>query len=812
MSLYRYPLCAILWWFRQLAFKRNVEYRSERYASASRAKTESQSPLPKISTTNRKFKAFRIEIAEAILRNNAHLSALLSDIDAHPHIIELCDTYAMRLLLAWLGTKYGCPIFTSAIDSDKPLAVPAPERFFLSFDIYPFGQNFPVGNDAELFETARAFLDAAFEPTIELTGSLHEHMTSCEFQIEVTDARGKQSYRLHMRSGTDGKHGRRKKGQFYTPPWVVQYCLEKSLAQDSVLLMKAVQQRRDIRSIAGSHIFEILDPACGTGNFLLGVLRYLVERGGSADDVVAAAEECLFGRDLDGAAVSIAIWSIVLFVYEVTDKKEQIDIQRLLNKLTKHLRVTDSVFESFCVKSAGTSAAAATSSSSSSSSSSTSASESDPDAPHTFDLVITNPPYISFGSRGQEQILPSKASFLRRNFSISAEYKIRLNSIFQEVALNYVRDGGKICLFIPNSFLTGQGYAKLRAALLERTRILSLTELREDTMKDPVVGRWCVAVYQKGEPEKLDYPVELVTFAQADPFSQTGRNSQSHTLPQSEAKRVAHSYHIVASHLVTRDQSRFRLVFGKLDEELALRMEALAPLSSVARGHTGIRARAGQKTIIAETPLTQQHKRGIKSGGQVKPFSVEWDGTWMKIDPSLLYSGGFDNRIIENPKLLVRQTGDRIIAAYDESGLYHLNNIHSFSSQLANSNKKIDLHLLLGLMNSSFWQFVYRLKTREDGRALAQIDIETVESMPLPSAEEELLMRITNLSRELSSSALIPGETQNKNRSHLRDIEIRYEINSIVYRAYGLDNEEINHVERTLGVGYNSPLVKTGAS
>lgn len=799
--------------------------------------------MPKISTTNRKFKAFRIEIAEAILRNNVHLSALLSDIDAHPHIIELCDTYAMRLLLAWLGTKYGCPIFASAIDSDKPLAVPAPERFFLSFDIYPFGQNFPVGNDAELFETARAFLDAAFEPTIELAGSLHEHMTSCEFQIEVTDARGEQAYRLHMRSGTDGKHGRRKKGQFYTPPWVVQYCLEKSLAPDSVLLMKALQQRRDIRSIAGSHIYEILDPACGTGNFLLGVLRYLVGCGGSADDVVAAAEECLFGRDLDGGAVSIAIWSIVLFVYEVSDKKERIDLQRLLNKLTKHLRVTDSVFESFCLKNESTMAAAASAAapsagnpSASTTSSSTSGSESNSYAPRKFDLVITNPPYISFGSRGQEQILPSTASFLRRNFSISAEYKIRLNSIFQEVALNYVRDGGKICLFIPNSFLTGQGYAKLRAALLERTRILSLTELREDTMKDPVVGRWCVAVYQKGEPEKLDYPIELVTFSQGDSFSQTDRNSQSrtssheYTFPYSDGrshantfsqahpfslqkeKRVPHSYHIVASHLVTRDQSRFRLVFGKLDEELALRMESLAPLSSVARGHTGIRARAGQKTIIAETPLTQQHKRGIKSGGQVKPFSVEWDGTWMKIDPSLLYSGGFDNRVIENPKLLVRQTGDRIIAAYDENGLYHLNNVHSFSSQLAHTNQKIDLHLLLGLMNSSFWQFVYRLKTREDGRALAQIDIETVESMPLPPAEDELLMRISNLSRELSSNSLIPGETQNGNRSHLRDIEIRYEINSLVYRAYGLDNEKINHVERTLGVGYNSPLVKTGAS
>lgn len=619
-----------------------------------------------------------------------------------------------------------------------------------------------MNNERELFESANAFLDAAFQPSIELAGALHEHMTSHEFELENTESNGSEKIRLNIRSGIDGKYGRRKKGQFYTPPWVVDYCLEKSLNADLNRLMKALQRRMDIsKEPVPVADFTIIDPSCGTGNFLLGILRFLNQRGASANELVSAAINSIYARDLDGKAASIAIWSVLLYLYETTrNSMFSIDVKLILSKLTENIRVTDAVLDSFASRGA-----------------------------NGFDLVITNPPYISFGSRNQERIPDSTAMFLRRFFPSSAEYKIRLNSIFQEVALNYAKDGGKICLFIPNSFLTGKGYAKLRKALLERTRILSFTELREDTMKNAVVGRWCVAVYQKceqlSEPiqSALNYPVELVAFSK-----------------QNQQER----YEIMASHLVTKDHSRFRLVFGKLDEELALKMEQLPALSTVARGHTGIRARAGQKSILAENRETSDFRKGIRSGGRVKPFFVDWDGTWLKIDPKLLFSGGFDNRIIENPKLMVRQTGDKIVAAYDETGLYHLNNVHSFSCQLATSKTKIDLHLLLALMNSNLWHYLYRLKTREDGRALAQIDIETVETMPIPTCEDALAMSIADLCRKLCRET-------NQDRPHVEFENVNAEINQLIYAAYNLSHKEIEHVETSLGVRYNSPLLKNGA-
>lgn len=192
----------------------------------------------------------------------------------------------------------------------------------------------------------------------------------------------------------------------------------------------------------------------------------------------------------------------------------------------------------------------------------------------------------------------------------------------------------------------------------------------------------------------------------------------------------------------------------------------------------------------------------------ITPFLAGWDGTWLKIDPDLLFGGGFDPLVVENPKILMRQTADKIIAAYDDSGLYHLNNVHSFSCQRSKSQHGIDLHLLLGLMNSTLWHYLYRLKTREDGRALAQIDIETVETMPLPICEARLSEGIAELSRDLSTTR---GVSRNEEMSRDNNNEIRTEIDQLVYQAYGLTPREIEHVEHCLGVGYNSPLLRTSA-
>ena len=79
-----------------------------------------------------------------------------------------------------------------------------------------------------------------------------------------------------------------------------------------------------------------------------------------------------------------------------------------------------------------------------------------------------------------------------------------------------------------------------------------------------------------------------------------------------------------------------------------------------------------------------------------------------------MYKGGWDYGIIHNPKLLLRQTGDRLTAAIDYEGLYHLNNIHSF----ALDTDKLDVLYLLALINSRLLNYYYRTTSLETNRVI----------------------------------------------------------------------------------------------
>ena len=153
--------------------------------------------------------------------------------------------------------------------------------------------------------------------------------------------------------------------------------------------------------------------------------------------------------------------------------------------------------------------------------------------------------------------------------------------------------------------------------------------------------------------------------------------------------------------------------------------------------------------------------------------------------------------MIKNEKILVRQTGDRLVAALDREGFYHLNNIHSFSDkklkkelikdqQGNNTTVKVPfaLEFFTALMNSNLFLYLYRLKTREAGRALAQIDIETLEAMPVPDLEK---IAQKNLAQEIA--LLLQSDNQNANVP---------EINRLIYEAYKLSSSNIKHIESVL--------------
>lgn len=385
-----------------------------------------------------------------------------------------------------------------------------------------------------------------------------------------------------------------------------------------------------------------------------------------------------------------------------------------------------------------------------------------------FDIVIGNPPYIGTGSRDTSgRMSKEEKEYYRNNYPNSAEYKINMYALFMEFAINSCKNGGVSSFIVPDSFLLGMYFSKIRAYILKTCKIKHIAILGSDVF-NACVGYSVIYLFQKQEHTDDDL-MKFIDVVQKNGFVD---DSHSFAYPQSYAKKT--------------DRSRFRIFFDKETKNLIDKIENNScKLGENYTGRTGVRSKIGQKNILALSQEKPTYKKGITSGSQVIDYKVIYEGDWINIDPPLLNAGGWDKDIIENPKLFVRQTADTIIAAYDEDGLYHLNNVHSF----APNNDKWNIKYILAILNSKVIRWYYEILANEKGRPMPQTDIETLETLPI-KYNEDYVDDIVELVEKIIS------DYDNK------EVYIK-ELDEKIFDIYGLDDNDKNVIKKYFGISYS---------
>lgn len=155
---------------------------------------------------------------------------------------------------------------------------------------------------------------------------------------------------------------------------------------------------------------RVLDPAMGTGTFLLEAARMV-----PADGRAAYAEECLFGLDLDPRAVCLAIEALA----RETGARREV--------LSRHLTVSDALRGDI------------------------------PGAP--FDAVVGNPPWGA-------ECGPTERLLLRQRFPRVTGRSLDSFKLFLDLASRLTR--GSLGMVVPQAVLGQATHADVRAILLER--------------------------------------------------------------------------------------------------------------------------------------------------------------------------------------------------------------------------------------------------------------------------------------------------------------------------------------------------------
>ncbi|WP_461655954.1 TaqI-like C-terminal specificity domain-containing protein [Methylorubrum aminovorans] len=149
-------------------------------------------------------------------------------------------------------------------------------------------------------------------------------------------------------------------------------------------------------------------------------------------------------------------------------------------------------------------------------------------------------------------------------------------------------------------------------------------------------------------------------------------------------------------------------------------------------------------------------------------------------------------------KILVRQTGDSLVAALDEEQFLCMNNMHV----LVPIDNETSALLALGIINSSMMNWYYQTLNPEVGEAFAEVKKENVARLPVILADyddRKLIKKIEDIATRL---IYLKSKLLSERDGHTRKVLERNseaatsELNRCVYSLYGLSDDDIAIIER----------------
>ncbi len=208
------------------------------------------------------------------------------------------------------------------------------------------------------------------------------------------------------------ENGNKKKGVVYTPPYLVQFLIDLTMP-----LNKPKEH------------FKVLDPACGSGIFLVGALKRMIQwwrirnnwkkpTKENIPELKKLLKDNIHGCDLEEEAVTLTYFSLGLALLDALSPKEIWKNVHFDNLIDQNL-FTGDFFKTFYEKKLST----------------------------DFDLVIGNPPFDSVFTSWAIKV--DKISFEENNMRPSVpDNQIAL--LFLEQSFKLLKNGGNCCLILPS--------------------------------------------------------------------------------------------------------------------------------------------------------------------------------------------------------------------------------------------------------------------------------------------------------------------------------------------------------------------------
>ena len=153
--------------------------------------------------------------------------------------------------------------------------------------------------------------------------------------------------------------------------------------------------------------------------------------------------------------------------------------------------------------------------------------------------------------------------------------------------------------------------------------------------------------------------------------------------------------------------------------------------------HEGVHSGNIRQDLFVSAKIDSTCRELYFGRGEIVPYHMQWQGKFIRLaalpetKTRERYANPGKTQWHEREKVLVRRTGDYVLAAVDSSQRYASNN---FFLVFARQPCSLDLHGLCAILNSRLMTWYYRTIEPRRGRVFAELKIKHLTAFPLPVA------------------------------------------------------------------------------
>ncbi len=584
-------------------------------------------------------------------------------------------------------------------------------------------------------------------------------------------------------------------GVYYTPQYIVEYIVKNTVGKliDSPFEGGRGMSPKEISTI------KIVDPACGSGSFLIGAYQYLLDwhknyysdngklSKGKKNSLLTpegnltTAEKKrillnnIFGVDIDVNAVEVTKLSLLLKCMEGETQasiSHQIKMfnERVLPTLDSNIKDGNSLIDTDIY------------------SNQLDFGEEKKIKPFNwqkafpdvfeqggFDVIIGNPPYVDnrgFNKNQLEYFYANYSSFTSAGTTSFRTRKFNTFVAFIEVSKKILNNIGICGYIIHKNLLKTTTYRGIRKFLLENYSINKIADWGPGQFENVVA-----------ETISIFFSKKIITrnTIQID-FFKKNKKINTNKIEQSVYENTYDNiFNINLSpdiiHLISKIEN------GK------------SKLVDWVNINNGL-VTGNDNKFISKTKLSNKYKTCV-TGKNIKRYYIPDVKGFILYDSEKLMRARNQKIFEAKEKLIMQMINIKLVVAYDNRQLYNLGTTYSITRK----NDEVSLKYILSLLNSNLLNFYYLKKYTNESTLTNAISTKNLFEFPIPEIDNEIkplfneIIKNVDLLFKLNEER---AETKLQTKTSQIESKIDYcedKINEIVYQLYGLTVEEIKIVE-----------------